>query len=64
MNDSTIKEACNIVVSGVIARQADIVAALTLDVLKGASSAFDTGKFINLKVFIIFIINYDMSNCI
>jgi histidine ammonia-lyase len=32
--------------AGVIARQADVVAALTLEVLKGTSSAFDSGKFI------------------
>ena len=29
--------------AGIIARQADVVAALTLEVLKGTSSAFDTG---------------------
>ena len=47
MNDSMIKEACSIFVSGVIARQADIVAAFTIEVLKGASSTFDSGKFIH-----------------
>ena len=31
--------------AGIIARQADVVAALTLEVLKGTSSAFDSGKF-------------------
>jgi histidine ammonia-lyase len=29
--------------AGVIARQADVVAALTLEVLKGSSRAFDAG---------------------
>ena len=31
--------------AGVIARQADVVAALTLEVLKGSSRAFDAGWF-------------------
>ena len=31
--------------SGMIARQADVVAGLTLEVLKGTSRAFDSGKF-------------------
>lgn len=30
--------------AGIIARQADVVAALTLEVLKGTSAAFDSGK--------------------
>ena len=30
--------------AGIVARQADIVAALTLEVLKGTSAAFDSGK--------------------
>ena len=30
--------------AGIIARQADVVAALTLEVLKGTSKAFDPGK--------------------
>ena len=30
--------------AGIIARQADVVAALTLEVLKGSSRAFDPGK--------------------
>ena len=30
--------------AGMIARQADVVAALTLEVLKGTSRAFDSGK--------------------
>lgn len=36
--------------SGIVARQADVVAALTLEVLKGTSTAFDAGlspKFSN-----------------
>ena len=32
--------------AGNIARQADVVAALTLEVLKGTSAAFDSGKYI------------------
>ena len=31
--------------AGNIARQADVVAALTLEVLKGTSAAFDSGKY-------------------
>ena len=34
--------------AGIIARQADVVAALTLEVLKGTTSAFDSGKFLLL----------------
>ncbi len=34
--------------AGIIARQADVVAALTLEVLKGTSRAFDSGKCSNL----------------
>ena len=30
--------------AGIIARQADVVAGLTLEVLKGTSRAFDSGK--------------------
>ena len=30
--------------AGMIARQADVVAALTLEVLKGTSRAFDSGE--------------------
>ena len=30
--------------AGIAARQADVVAALTLEVLKGTSAAFDSGK--------------------
>ena len=30
--------------AGIVARQADVVAALTLEVLKGTSAAFDSGK--------------------
>ena len=30
--------------AGIIARQADVVAALTLEVLKGTSRAFDSGE--------------------
>ena len=33
--------------AGIIARQADVVAALTLEVLKGSSRAFDPGKITN-----------------
>ena len=32
--------------AGIIGRQADIVAALTLEVLKGTSAAFDSGKYL------------------
>ena len=31
--------------AGIIARQADVVAGLTLEVLKGTSRAFDSGKY-------------------
>lgn len=31
--------------AGAIARQADIIAALTLEVLKGTTRAFDTGEY-------------------
>jgi len=31
--------------AGIIARQADVVAALTLEVLKGSSRAFDAGDY-------------------
>ena len=31
--------------AGIIAKQADVVAALTLEVLKGTSRAFDSGKY-------------------
>ena len=31
--------------AGIIARQADVVASLTLEVLKGTSRAFDSGNF-------------------
>jgi histidine ammonia-lyase len=34
--------------ASIIARQADVVAALTLEVLKGTSRAFDNGEFISL----------------
>ncbi len=36
--------------AGIIARQADVVAALTLEVLKGSSRAFDPGKKIVVVV--------------
>ena len=32
--------------AGIIARQADVVAGLTLEVLKGTSRAFDSGKYL------------------
>jgi histidine ammonia-lyase len=38
--------------AGVIARQADVVAALTLEVLKGTSSAFDSGKHLCKKLYL------------
>ena len=34
--------------AGIIARQADVVAGLTLEVLKGTSRAFDSGNVLNL----------------
>ena len=34
--------------AGIIARQADVVAGLTLEVLKGTSRAFDSGKILVL----------------
>lgn len=37
--------------AGAIARQADIIAALTLEVLKGTTRAFDTGGYWALPVF-------------
>jgi histidine ammonia-lyase len=39
--------------AGVIARQADVVAALTLEVLKGTSSAFDSGKLLDKKLYFV-----------
>ncbi len=35
--------------ASLIAKQADIIAALTLDVLKGTTSAFDSGKIRTTK---------------
>ena len=41
--------------AGIIARQADVVAALTLEVLKGTSRAFDSGeKAITCLILLIF----------
>lgn len=37
--------------AGIIARQADVVAALTLEVLKGTSRAFDSGQFSGFRFF-------------
>lgn len=36
--------------AGIIARQADVVAALTLEVLKGTSRAFDSGNYVVLRL--------------
>lgn len=41
--------------ASIIARQADVVAALTLEVLKGTSRAFDSGEWAQEALNIIFI---------